>query len=358
MIHGHGGNIYALAQKLGCSLDAIVDVSSNINPLGPPPGLMDHLKAHLATICALPEVDSQTMAAQMAALLGLDPGGILAGAGTTQFIHAMFGVLQSRRVLILGPTYADYADACRLYGLAPRYFLTHARDAFQPDMARFGRQAGDHDTVVICNPNNPTGGLIPREALSALCREHPDTSFVVDESYLPFVPRGRAESMAGCGLDNVIVLHSLSKIYRLPGLRIGFLIAAPRVIQRFQQVMPPWRLNSMAQAAVDFLHGHRDDVQGFVRRTHAYIARERTRFYEMVPPKSGLKLYPSHTSFILIELPEGLDAGLACEHFARQRILIRNCGNFHGLTDRFIRIAMNRSEVNQKVADILSGLGH
>lgn len=356
MIHGHGGNIYALAQKLGCGPDAIVDVSSNINPLGPPPGLMEHLKTNLAAICALPEVDGQRMSAKMADLLGVDSHCVLAGAGTTQFIHTMFGALSSRRVLIAGPTYADYSDACHMHNLAPRFILAHAEDRFSPDLPLLAQSAGNHDTVVICNPNNPTGALISKETLQPLCRKHPHTCFVIDESYLPFVPESEMQSMVGSGLDNVIVLHSLSKIFRLPGLRIGFLIAGRRVVEKFQGILPPWRLNSMAQAAVDFLHSHRDGIAAFVRRTHDYINRERDRFHEIVSRNKALNLYPSCTSFVLIELPENETAARVCDVFGRERILVRNCSNFHGLTDRFIRIAMNRSEVNSKVAEILSGI--
>ncbi|MDA8140084.1 MAG: aminotransferase class I/II-fold pyridoxal phosphate-dependent enzyme [Desulfobacteraceae bacterium] len=354
MIHGHGGNIYALALKLGCRPEEIMDVSSNINPLGPPPGLMVYLKDHLPSICALPEVDSKTAVTQMASLLNLDPESLLAGAGTTQFIYAMFAALRSRKVLIVGPTYADYADACRMQHLEPNYYTAEKDQCFEPDMAALTQQAGDYDTVIICNPNNPTGVLIPRSSLLNLCRCHPDTRFVIDESYLPFVPEAETLSMAGCGLANVLVLHSLSKIYRLPGLRIGFLIASPGLIECFRGLLLPWGLNSLAQAAVQFLYFHRDSVERFVWETLSCIAAERFRLLMRIEQLNGWIPFPSVTSFFLIQLPAHWTARQLSERFALDRILVRDCGNFLGLGDRFIRIAVNKPNINDLIVERLS----
>lgn len=353
MIHGHGGNIHSLAQRLGCRPEEIIDVSSNINPLGPPPGLMDHLRAHLTVVCRLPEVDSHGVSAQMAAWLGVDEKCVLAGAGTTQFIHAMFAVLQSHRVLIVGPTYSDYADACCALNIAPQYYLVEARDHFQVDLDRLARQIGKADTVVICNPNNPTGVLIPKEALYALCRRHPDTRFVIDESYLPFVHGAEEHSMVAGGLENVLVLHSLSKIYRLPGLRIGFVIAAAPVISGLRRRMVPWSLNSLAQTAVEFLYANRVQIDVFARHTRDFIARERRRFFTRLQAESALRPHPSTVNFFLVQLPGTHSAGRVCACLAQERLLIRDCSNFYGLNEQFIRIALHLPEANDRVAEML-----
>jgi len=353
MIHGHGGNIHAMAQRLGCRPEEIIDVSSNINPLGPPPGLMDYLREHLTVVCRLPEIDSQGVTAQMAARLGVDESCILAGAGTTQFIHAMFAALQSRRVLIVGPTYSDYADACRARNIPPQYFLADARDHFQIDVERLARQAGAADTVVICNPNNPTGVLLPKEALWDLCRRHPAIRFVIDESYLPFVSAAEDLSMVACGLANVLVLHSLSKIYRLPGLRIGFAIAAAPVISGLRRRMAPWSLNSLAQAAVGFLCAHSVRIEAFARHSREYVARERRRFFACLQANGALQPHPSSVNFFLVQLAPHLTAGQVCAQLAQERLLIRDCSNFHGLNAQFIRIAIHQPEVNGRVAAML-----
>ena len=115
MLIGHGGNIYDLARRLGCAPAEIVDMSSNVNPLGPPPGLQAYLRDNLHVITALPEVDSNSLVRSFAERYDIDSKLVLAGNGSTQFIYSIPQALESKRALILGPTYADYADACRMH---------------------------------------------------------------------------------------------------------------------------------------------------------------------------------------------------------------------------------------------------
>jgi threonine-phosphate decarboxylase len=160
MIQGHGGNIYDLARRLGCAPEEILDLSSNINPLGMPPDLLDHLRGRLGVIGALPEADGRSAARHMAALLGLSAELVMAGNGTTHFIYSVCPALGPRKVLIVGPTYADYADACRMYRIEPRYYLARAQNQFEIDWTELNQALADMDMAFICNPNNPTGRII------------------------------------------------------------------------------------------------------------------------------------------------------------------------------------------------------
>ena len=353
MIDGHGGNIYHLALRLGCAPEEIIDMSSNVNPLGPPPGLLDHLKNHLDSIKALPEVDSGAAVNAFSQRYGLPAGRILAGNGTTQFIHALPRALASRRVLILGPTYADYADACRMHRVPFEYFLTEEADGFRPDMARLARNAGRFDTVFICNPNNPTGQLINGNALESLCRAFPETRFIIDESYLSFADREEDHTLLGTDLPNAVVLHSMSKIFRVPGLRIGFLAAPEPIIDQMKRYFLPWSVNSLAQQAVIHLMTHRTETDAFVQQSRRFLEKERQRLAASLKSHPALILFPSCTSFILIRLLQGYTAEKICDALARDRILIRNCANFEGLSDQFIRISLKTADINRRVIEQL-----
>jgi threonine-phosphate decarboxylase len=356
VIHGHGGNIDAAARRLGCRPEAIVDMSSNINPLGMPPGLMSHLHEQLNAAGVLPEADARRSIRRLAGMLGVDEGRMLAGGGTTQFIYTACPALQSNAVLIVGPTYADYADACRMHGIEPRFILADAGDRFAVDPDRLAASLGGIDTVFLCNPNNPTGRIIPNDALAALCRTHPRTHFVIDESYLPFASEADAVSMSAADLPNVSILWSFSKIFGVPGLRAGFLIAHASTVDGYRRFMQPWSLNSLAQAAVDFICGHPDAVNDFMRATSEFLFAEKRRFGERLGSVAGLTVFPSQASYLLIVLPEALGAERACRHMLQQRILIRNCSNFHGLSERFIRISLKSPQQNRIAADTLAAL--
>lgn len=353
MLYGHGGNIFQLARQLGCATDDIIDMSSNINPLGSPPGLLAHLKNRLDSVGVLPEVDSRTVSDGMASLLGVATVRVLAGGGTTQFIYTACTALGAHKVLIVGPTYADYADAVRMHGSAPLFYLTQAENDFQVDTDELESALEGCDTAFLCNPNNPTGTLVPGTKLEALCRKFPHINFIIDESYLPFVPAEAHETMMHRPLDNVIVLYSVSKIYGIPGLRAGFLVASPEVIERFRALIPPWSLNSPAQEALTFIIRNPSAVAAFVAETQRYLDMERRAFCRRMGDCPGLKVFDSVTSYLLMQLPAELTSDAVCDTMGHYRILIRNCSNFHGLSDRYVRLALKAREINRMAAERL-----
>jgi len=356
MIGGHGGNIYELARRLGCDPTEIIDLSSNVNPLGPPAGLCDDLVRRIETVSALPEVDNQGIIRCYADHLGISPDRVIAGNGTTQFIYCIPAVLKVNRALIVGPTYSDYADACRLHGVSPDFFSCRESDDFRPDLAGLVQAAAGADAVFICNPNNPTGAFIPADELKRLCRQLPQVRFIVDESYLPFVADGERQSLVRSGIDNLLVLISISKIYRIPGLRVGFLVASPAIIAAFARGLWPWNVNQLGQAAVHFLCQAGPDLDAFIAETRAYLDVERMRFEQRLGLIPGLRVFPSPTSFFLVRLPEGLSAAMVWAALAEERILIRDCSNFKGLSDRFIRISPKTPDTNRRVAERLADL--
>jgi len=356
MIGGHGGNIYELARGLGCDPAEIIDLSSNVNPLGPPAGLCDDLVRQIETVSALPEVDNQGIIRCYAEHLGIPADRLIAGNGTTQFIYSIPAALKVNRALIVGPTYSDYADACRLHGVSPEFFLCRESDDFRPDLVGLAEAAAGADTVFICNPNNPTGAFIPADELKRLCRRRPQVRFIVDESYLAFVADGEGQSLVRSGIDNLLILLSISKIYRIPGLRVGFLVAAPATIAAFARGLWPWNVNQLGQAAVRFLCEAGPGLDGFVAETRSYLDVERSRFEQRLGRIPGLRVFPSPTSFFLVRLPEGLSAAMVWTALAQERILIRDCSNFQGLSDRFIRISPKTPDANRRVAERLADL--
>jgi threonine-phosphate decarboxylase len=352
MIKGHGGNIYELAQRLGCKPSEIIDMSSNVNPLGPPPGIAAFLKENISTIAALPQVDAGRAVNAFAERYHADPRYVLSGNGTTQFIYSIPLAIESKRALILGPTYADYADACIMHHVPYRYVMADESLGFRFDADHLKKEAKLSDTVFICNPDNPTGVLIPKDEIEFLCKSCPNTCFVIDESYLPFVSRGEAHSMISRGLSNVIVLNSMSKIFRVPGLRIGFVISSEGMIEKLNRYVLPWSVNSLAQAAVIYLMERQAETDGFIERTRAFLEAERKRFAECFEKASGIQMFPSTTSFMLARLFHHT-AEQICARLAEERILIRNCSNFKGLSEDFIRVSLKTGEINKMLSEKL-----
>jgi threonine-phosphate decarboxylase len=357
MLIGHGGNIYELAETLGCPASEIIDMSSNVNPLPPLPELLDHLKNNIHTIKALPEVDAKSITNAFAQRYDIHSDQVIAGNGTTQFIYAIPHILSTKRALILGPTYSDYADSCKLHGAQYDFLLTKESASFSPDIDVIIKSSKEYDTVFICNPNNPTGVLIDAADLHRLCLTYPEVWFVIDESYLPFVDNYVQHSMIQFNFPNVLILNSLSKIFRIPGLRIGFLISSLDIIDKFKPFLLPWNVNSLALAAVDYLMKHNKQVNAFMKKTVTFIEVERIKMIDAFTDATCLKLFPSMTSFLLGKLYNNKTAEDICAALATERILIRNCSNFAGLSNEFIRISLKTPDINrmleQKLLDLV-----
>lgn len=353
MLYGHGGNIRETARQVGCDPSEIVDMSSNVNPFGPPPGLIERLHFGLGEIGRLPEVDAAASIEAMAGFLEIDAQRLASGNGTTQFIYLLPGILDTRHALIVGPTYADYASACRMSNVRTRLLFSREEDGFQLDPNRLEGALAEVDTVFVCNPNNPTGVLLPPEQIRRLCRRYPGVRFVVDESYFPFVTEKTTRSLVGSSADNLLVLISDSKIYRLPGLRIGFLYASKATTRRVREATPPWSVNALAQEAVRFLCENDGETRRFVRSSARKMKEQQNAFSRALRRVPSLAIYPSQTSFLLLGLPAAFRAPEVCRRMAQRRFLLRDCSNFDGLSDRFVRVSLQTGEVNRKAADAL-----
>lgn len=356
MIIGHGGNIHDVALKLGCEATDIIDMSSNLNPLGPPDGLARHLIDQMDTIISLPEVNSKKITRLLAEKYGIPAEGVLAGNGTTQFIYSIPAALNTRKALVVGPSYADYKDACSLHQADCDYFLTRAEDGFAPDMDALVKAVDGKDTVFICNPNNPTGFLWDRDTIAELCRAFPETFFVIDESYLPFAADSYSTSVIGLRLPNVIVLNSMSKIFRIPGLRVGFLLAPVTLIYRFEKYILPWSVNALAQEAVAYILENPALTDVFLDTSRRFVAEEKQSFLSSIESIGALQVFPGSVYFVLARLTGSVDAAGLCAALLKDRILIRNCGNFVGLDDRYVRFSLKDQDTNRRLADRLRAI--
>ncbi|ABW67037.1 pyridoxal phosphate-dependent aminotransferase [Desulfosudis oleivorans] len=334
-------------------------MSSNVNPLGPPAGLIAYLCDRMTDIVCLPDPDALHIRRSFAKRHGLAPGHVVAGNGTTQLIYALPPALGLGRVLVLGPAYADYAQACAMHNVPCDFLLADEAGGFRHDAGVIARKIREAkpDAVFVCNPSNPTGVLMDRQVILDLCNESPDVLFVIDESYLPFVREGESLSLInGPGMDNLLVLSSMSKIFRVPGLRIGFAAGPEPVVDLLARHLPCWSVNTLAQAAVDWILEHKREVNRFIDDAVTLVEEERSFLLQRLAASGVVSLFPSVASFMLGVLHSGFTSASVCDALAQGRILIRDCANFEGLSDRHIRISLKTREHNSLLVDRLFNL--
>ncbi len=350
MLHGHGGEIYTLAKKLGISPDKIIDHSSNVSPLPPPKALYDILAKNLTEIEHLPEVDSETLREALAKKLSISPNQILVSSGTTDWIFALPRIIKPKRVLILAPTYADYSDASYAVGANIDYFFARPEDNFQPDLKAFQSQLYGHELIFICNPNNPTGTFLSKNILIEIISYFDEITFVVDESYLDFIGSLDKSLLSIKPFPkNLVVLRSFSKIYRIPGLRLGYAVAGSKLVKELWKQCLPWSVNRLAQIAGLWLLNQDEHI----KQCRELVQKERKRLIPRFKALPGVRCFEGHLHFFLLYL-ENHSASKIWERLLREYfILTRNASNFKGLNDHYLRISLRSPTENDRLIKAL-----
>jgi len=211
------------------------------------------------------------------------------------------------------------------------------------------------DLVFLCTPNNPTGAALATTDVLEIARRCRDVGarLVVDEAFVEFVDHPHEVSVVPdvMQLDYVIVLRSLTKLFAIPGLRLGYLIAPPTCVEELRARQSAWPLNTFALAVGVQLFSQTD----YVTRSRHAIAELREELQRWLGALPGLQCFPSVTNFVLCRLTDiGITSSELCDCLAGQGLLLRNCDSFTGLElGRFIRVAVKNREENQRLVSAL-----
>jgi len=347
----HGGNLRALAGLSGRLPEAILDFSANINPLGSPPWLRQTISAAVSSLRHYPDPEAHGLCRAASGYLGLETGEILAGNGTSDLLYALVRACGLSRAVIPQPSFGDYARACRAAGLEIVPVPAGPDAAFTPDLEDIGAlvsSPGSPALVIVGRPNNPAGLVADAQAVRELAWRYPQCHFCVDEAFGWFVPD--FESLCRDRPPNVSVLLSLTKILAIPGLRLGLAVASTALLDGMRAILPPWSVNTLAQAVGERAFADPD----FFARSAALTAALRARLIADLSGFADLTLFPGPANFILCRLDRpGLDAGWLFTALLKEGVAIRVCDNFDGLDARYFRIAVRPEEENAVLLDAL-----
>ena len=332
MIEGHGDDIYKYGKKI------VSNFSSNVYNRIDHSGLYQRLNERLSTICSYPEPMPYSLESEISRRYSLTPRQVCVTNGATEAIYLIAQVFQGRISAVLGPTFSEYADACRVHRHKVKPF--YSLDALPEDA----------ELVWICNPNNPTGEVRNKEDLKALVDSHPDKLFIFDQSYEYFTLKSLLGIKEAASFPNVILLHSMTKQYAIPGLRVGYFTASEGLTDDVRCRRMPWSVNSLAIEAAKYLLEEGDGISADIPQ----LLAERERLTNLLLATGMLEIWPTDTHYMLIKLRMGKAAALKDFLAVNHGILIRDASNFEGLDERFFRIATQTPEENDKLVKAIS----
>ena len=347
----HGGDVRRLAEQAGCRPDELMDFSASLNPLGPPAWLERELARAAEDISAYPDPESRDVCLAACELYKVWPSQVCAGNGASELLWAAAQAARRsgfERAVLPVPSYVDYERVCEAAGLRAEFLVLDPERDFVLDTRTLEPLLATPAVVFLCSPNNPTGALMDAQRLRDLAGAYPDCRFIVDESFADFVPG--ADRLVRERPDNVLVIHSLTKFYAIPGLRLGLAFGAPELIFQVRRALPEWSVNVAAQRVG--ARALRDFPYHAATRSTVRDLREKLVLSLGFVP--GLKVFPSAANFLLCRLERlGQGIGPLYDRLLSQRIAIRPCGNFRGLDERYFRIAVRTREENEKLCAAL-----
>ena len=329
MIEGHGDDAYKYQ-------DIKINFSSNVYNHFCHEGLFCHLADKLDNVLSYPEPVPSRLEKAIAQMLGLQPDEVCVTNGATEAIYLIAQTFRRSQSSILMPTFSEYRDACRIH----EHQITHIISLHSFPSHKGGDRG--ESLLWLCNPNNPTGSVIGKDVLMQTVEKNSKTLFVIDASYAPFTEEPLLNAAEACMFPNVLMLHSMTKEYAIPGLRLGYITAHKNLLSEVRRQRMPWSVNQVAIDAGYYLLGHPEEF----RLPLHELMHERQRVADKLSALGCIEVWPSQTHILLCKLRMGKAAALK-EYLAKEHgLLIRDASNFEGLDDSFFRIAVQEKTEN------------
>ncbi len=335
MIRGHGDDAYRYDRPVE------VDFSSNVWHGGRRDGLCRFLSQRLDAMGSYPEPDAGGLGSRIAARSGVPAGAVCVTSGATEAFYLVAQAFAGADSTVPVPAFSEYADACAMH--------RHRVRRISREALLRGEGLDGGGLVWLCSPNNPDGRAYPVDALRDMIGTFRERVFVLDHSYGAFTDAPLLDDREVLRYPNLVVVHSMTKRYGIPGLRLGYLVASPGLVTRIAACRMPWSVNALALAAGEYVLSH---PEAFVLDREALLAEAR-RFRRRLDGIGGVETLPSDCHFFLARLGRGTAAELKDDLMERHGWLVRDASNFDGLSEGHFRVAAQRKEQNDRLAGMI-----
>ena len=328
----HGGDVYRNHVRL--------DFSVNINPLGIPQCVKEALHSAVSYCSRYPDMEAEQLKTAVSKYLKVPEEYLLFGNGASELLMAIVHGIRPKKVVIPIPSFYGYENAANAVDSEIVFCAVKEMEKFLTE---------ETELLFLANPNNPLGSLLSKDKIIELlsfCRNK-GIYVVLDECFIEFC--GNQSSILSEleeteGSDCLILVRAFTKIFAIPGVRLGYLICKNRNLRkRIARQIPEWNLSCFAQEA-GILCARQT---AFIIETENYVTEER-KFLEEGLKRKGLQVLPSAANFIMVYSREPL-----YERLLEKGILIRDCSNFRGLGRGFYRIAVKTREENEQLLENL-----
>ncbi len=346
----HGGNLNEEARRLGIKVDQLLDASASLVPFPLPEPLLECLYAALKSnsLRSYPDCTHKALKDAIGCWHGIDPLMVLPGNGASElFTWAARDAAQQGLSGLPAPGFSDYWRALNCWNAAylhlpiPLSWASETPQAFPLEP--------ETDVIWITNPHNPTGQLWSQDSLKALLERN--LLVICDEAFLPLVPNGEEQSLLPLvyKYPNLIVIRSLTKLFSLAGLRLGYAISSAERLERWKAWRDPWPVNGLALSAGTMLIRDVSSLKSWISKVQDWVALEGTWLQTNL--KSIPTINPKHSSTNFLLIHSELSLINLRERLASEKILVRDCRSFINLNENWLRISTQTREGNIQIVN-------
>ena len=363
----HGGNIGKICSAYGLAPEEVVDFSANINPLGFPAEIENAICSNINALLHYPDPNCCELKKKLALRYDCKESNIVMGNGSTELFYLIPRAVLPERGFLFQPTFTEFPRALKCAGVSIEEIICRDDDLFKIETNRLSHyidkfhvqetnslcpHSSFKNIIFLCNPNNPTGHLIEKGDIIDLTQNYPDALIVIDEAFMDLTSDPERYSVIDLAAkaDNLIVVRSLTKLYGIPGIRLGFLVANKNITDKLLLQKEPWSVNSFAQFAGTVAV---DDTK-FVTESRAYTNIEKDFLFNELSKIEGIYSFKPSVNFILIKILDmELTASDLFDRLIKSGIIIRNCSNFVALSEKYFRVAVRKREENIRLITAL-----
>jgi threonine-phosphate decarboxylase len=354
----HGGQPETIKKMFALDEDSahLIDFSANLNPLLPVHEPQEKLLLDSESIRRYPDPDYSQARLMIAKHQGIAKEQVLLTNGGAEAIFLAARKFAGQKALIIQPTFGEYERACGHYGMKTESLFLSENTDFSFPLDQVLERMKAVQAVFLCRPNNPTGTVASETAIRTLLREGQRIGcyIVIDEAFADFMPDHEPLTHWINDFDNLILLRSLTKMYTVPGLRIGYVIAADRMIEELQSYQIPWSVNAIAAAIVPKLLND----PTIIKETRAWLSAQldmlkreyRKMGFYMPPTSANFYLLQDRMISAVLSPDRSREAAEALfRHLLHSGILPRHTHTFPALEGRYLRFAVRTEQENKKL---------
>ena len=335
MLFGHGDDFYNSQNEVKINFSSNVWHGANLEKL------QVHLNEQFNKLTRYPEPDAASLKRLLARRYEIKEENVVVTNGSITAFYLLAQAWRGAKSMIAVPSFSEYEDACRLHEHEISFFST------TDDLSELSLEG--QDFCWICNPNNPDGKLLHRTEMLKLIAANRNTKFIVDQAYVAFTTEDMLKPSDVKNNPNLILIQSISKAYNIPGIRIGYLVASPEIVNEVNKYIIPWSINAIALEASKYILIHPAQFTLPIRKWQ----RETAELIYQLNKFDNLEVIPSSTTFFLVRLKKGTAAELKKFLWEKYGILIRDASNFRGLDETYFRLSTQTTAENQVLIDAI-----